>query len=207
MKDIIPQGYFPSMGEADMRRLRSLLLAGVTLGLLVGSSGCFNPFAMGFLTPIPVQPWVGDQMEERACYGKNDHRTPILPPIPPGFRPLCEDPPGPAEIIRAMPRVTRGVPFVYEEHRDDYQFAVEKIVDTIDPPRFFPLIGPAQLHHCHYKCTVYYTETINSCYPFPYYCKRRRVEVVYIDKDHLHQCVSGPEAQMSVTRDLDARLP
>ena len=90
-----------------------------------------------------------------------------------------------------MPRIVRGIPYVYEEFRDDYEFTVEKLVDHVDPPRFFPLIGPAQLHHCHWKCTVYYTETIESGYPFPFRCVRPRVQVVYLDLDHLHLC-PGP---------------
>ena len=183
-----------------MRRLPKLWLL---LGALIPcvTSGCINPFAMGIGTPIPVQPWVAEHIQERIV-NKNDHRTPILPPIPPGHRPLCEDPPDRAEILRAMPRVTRGVPYVYEEHRDDIEFTVEKISDVIDPPRFFPLVGPAQVHHCHWKCTVFYNETIESCHPFPFQIKRRRVEVVYIDKDHLHLCVQGADAQASVTRDM-----
>ena len=101
-----------------------------------------------------------------------------------------------------MPRVVRGVPFILEEHRDDIEFSVVKIGDTIDPPRFYPLVGPAQLHHCHWKCTVYYTETLAGCEPFPFQTKRRRVQVVYIDKDHLHLCVQGADAQGVVTRDM-----
>jgi hypothetical protein len=102
-----------------------------------------------------------------------------------------------------MPRVTRGIPYVYEEFRDDIQVVSELIKDTVDPPRFFPLVGPAQLHHCHWKCTIYYTETIESGYPFPFRCKRPRVEVVYIDKDHLHLYPhGGPEAFQSTFRDL-----
>ena len=104
---------------------------------------------------------------------------------------MCEDPPDKAEILRAMPRVTRGVPYIYEEFRDDIDVTVEKLVDIVVPPRLFLLVGPAQVHHCHWKCTVYYTETISSDYPFPFRAKRRRIEVVYIDKDHLHQCISG----------------
>ena len=125
-------------------------------------------------------------------------RVPVLPPIPPGHRPYCEDPPDQQEILRAMPRVTRGIPYIYEEFRDDIEFTVEKLVDKVDPPRFIPLIGPAQLHHCHWKCTVYFTETVDSSYPFPFRVKRRRAEVVYIDKDHLHLCVSGQDAQREV---------
>lgn len=176
-----------------------LLLAGLLPAFV---SGCVNPFGMGFATPVPIQPWVADRIEERLSNYNYDFRTPVLPPIPAGFRPLCEDPPDRAAILRAMPRVTRGIPYVYEEFRDDIEFTVEKLVDHVDPPRFFPLIGPAQLHHCHWKCTVYFTETIESSYPFPFRTKRRRAEVIYIDKDHLHLCVSGTDARQAVTRDM-----
>ena len=116
---------------------------------------------------------------------------------------MCEDPPDRAAILRAMPRVVRGVPYFYEEFRDDIQIVSERMVDKIDPVRFFPLIGPAQLHHCHWKCTVYFTETVQSGYPFPFQNKRPRVQVVYIDKDHLHLYAgTNPQAQDSVSRDL-----
>jgi len=168
-------------------------------------TGC-TPFGMGLGTPIPVQPWVADQIESRMT-NKNDFRTPVMPAIPPGHRPYCEDPPDHAEILRVLPRVTRGVPYIYEEFRDDIEFTVEKLVDRVDPPRFFPLLGPAQLHHCHWKCTVYYTETIESMHPFPFRVKRRRAEVVYIDKDHLHMCVSGPDAQQAVFQEMSKVRP
>ena len=106
----------------------------------------------------------------------------------------CEDPPDDAMVIRAMPHVTRGVPYFYEEFRDNVQIVKERLVDKIDPPRFFPLIGPAQLHHCHWKCTIYYVETVESGYPFPFQCKRPRVEVVYIDKDHLQLYAGANQA-------------
>jgi len=185
-------------------RLRLILLvtAGLAPTLL---SGCIIwPLSMGIFTPIPIQPWVPHRIEERMCL-KSDAYTPILPPIPAGYRPLCEDPPDRRTIMRAMPRPARGIPYIYEEFRDDMDFTVEKLVDVIDPPRFYPLVGPAQLHHCHYKCTIYYTETVESSYPFPFYCKRRRTEVVYIDRYHLHLCASTPEARQSITRDLTTR--
>jgi hypothetical protein len=167
--------------------------------------GCAFPWSMGLFTPIPVMPWVSERMEEKLGNFRNDYRTPVLGPIPSGYRPLCEDPPDRAAILRAMPRVTRGLPYFYEEFRDDIEFTVEKLVDVIDPPRFFPLLGPAQLHHCHWKCTVYYNETIESGYPFPFRVKRRRVEVVYIDKDHLHQYAATPEVQQSMAQDMTGR--
>ena len=193
-----------------MRRPRvglrtGLLLAVAILSPLAGSgcTGFFWPLSMGCWTPVPVPPWVTERMEEK-YQGKNDFRTVIMPPIREGFPPpLCEDPPDDAMVIRALDNVTRGVPYFYEEFRDDIQVVTERMVDKIDPPRFYPLIGPAQLHHCHWKCTVYYTETVESGYPFPVRLRRNRVEVVYIDKDHLHLCPGGgPDVQSKVTRDL-----
>ncbi len=184
-----------------MGKARSLmLLAGAALPLAF--AGCF-PYSMGVATPIPVPPWVTERMEEKYC-AKNDFRTPIMPPIREGYPlPMCEDPPDESMILRAMPHVARGIPYFYEEHRDDIQIVTERLVDRIDPPRFFPLVGPAQLHHCHWKCTVYYTETVESGYPFPFRCKRPRVEVLYIDKDHLHMYACGPDQlQLGLTRDL-----
>jgi hypothetical protein len=185
-----------------MGKLRTwVLIAGAILAPFT-ASGClpwtFYPWAMGCWTPLPVPPWVTERMEDKYCH-KNDWRTPILPPIHEGFPPpLCEDPPDEAMILRAMPRVVRGVPYVYEEFRDGIQIVTERIVDKIDPCRFYPLVGPAQLHHCHWKCTVYYVETIESTQPFPVRCTKPRVQVIYIDKDHLHLCVGCDTQKLQV---------
>lgn len=185
-----------------MKRARSLAMWTLMCLAPCWLTGCF-PWSLAFLPALTVQPWVTERMEEKYQY-PNDTRTPILPPIREGFAPpTCEDPPDDAHILRSLPRMARGVPYFYEEFRDDVQIVTERIVDKIDPPRFFPLIGPAQLHHCHWKCTVYYNETIESGYPFPVRVKRPRIQVVYIDKDHLHMYVGNdPETQKSVTRDL-----
>ncbi len=116
----------------------------------------------------------------------------ILAPIKPGERANCDDPPDNREIMRVLGNLDRGVAPIYEISRDDFEFTVEKLVDRIDPPRFFPMIGPAQLHHCHWKCTVYFTETVEISYPYPFKTKNRRSEVVYIDKDHVHLFVTEP---------------
>ena len=55
---------------------------------------------------------------------------------------------------KAMPIRSRVAwPFLYEVQRNNIRIVKERIADYIDPPRFVPLIGPAQLHHAHYKCT------------------------------------------------------
>jgi hypothetical protein len=190
-----------------MGKMRGLVLISGAVLTLVGSGGCHPmqllPCSTGLFTPIPVFPWVTERMEEKYCW-KNDHRTTIMPPIREGFPPpLCEDPPDEAMILRAMPHIPRGVPYFYEEFRDNIQIVTERMVDKIDPCRFYPLIGPAQLHHCHWKCSIYYLETVESGYPFPFQCKKQRVEVVYIDKDHLHLCPGANQAmQKEFTRDL-----
>jgi len=89
------------------------------------------------------------------------------------------------EVLRALPRSPRQVPVVFEVFRDDMSVVAERLVRQVNPPRFFPLVGEAELHHDHWKCTVYYTETMESSYPHPVRTKRPRVEVVYIDKDYL----------------------
>jgi hypothetical protein len=198
-------------------RLRITLRAGALLAVAILvpllAAGCdpiagahflVHPFSMGAATPIPVPPWVTENLERKYIYNKTDFRTVIMAPILEGVPPpVCEDPPDTATVLRAIEDVKRGVPYICEEFRDDIEVISERIVDRIDPPRFYPLVGPAQLHHCHWKCTVYFTQTCESGYPFAVRLKRPRVEVVYIDKDHLHlfPC-GGPEVKQQFTRDL-----
>lgn len=180
------------------RKLWLLALAILPLGV----AGC-NPLTLGLLTPWPVQPWTAERMDQKLSH-KNDGRVPIMPPVRSGYpAPICEDPPSDGEVLRAMPRVPRGVPYIYEVFRDDIVIVKNKLVDVIDPPRFFPLVGPAQLHHCHWECVIYYNELCQSDYPFPVYVKKPRVQVIYIDKDHLHLYVGeDPEVQRQITQDL-----
>jgi hypothetical protein len=192
-------------------KLRALLLLAAAVLVPSATTGCvgdttffIHPFSMGCWTPIPVPPWVTENLERKYAWNKTDFRTVIMPPIREGFPPpVCEDPPDDATVIRVMEDVTRGVPYIYEEFRDDIEVVTERIVDRIDPPRFYPLVGPAQLHHCHWKCTIYYTETCESAYPFPVRIRRPRVQVVYIDRDHLHLAPAGPpEVQQQITREM-----
>ena len=158
---------------------------------IVSSTGCL------------IQPWVPERMAEKYQY-TNDHRTPIMPPIRDGYpAPLCEDPPSDGEVYRALPGKLRGVPYVYEEFWDDIVISKNRIVDQIDPPRFFPLIGLAQLHHCHWECVVKYNETIMSAQPFPTYIRKPRTKVIMIDRDHMHLYVgTDPQRQLETLLDM-----
>jgi hypothetical protein len=145
------------------------------------------------VTPAPVVPWRAEPVQAKSD-SKGDYSTPIImPPIRDGIPPpLCEEPPSEAAVLRWLDPPVR-VPGVIESFRDDIEVVTERLVDRIDPPRFYPLVGPAQLHHCHYKCTVYYTEVMELSYPFPVRVTKPRVEVVYIDKDHVHLCNTDEE--------------
>jgi hypothetical protein len=171
-------------------------LGGAILGtvLAVSLSGCWAG-----LTLVPQPPWTGERMAEK--YDKRlQQRAAILPPILPGQPiPTCEDPPSEEEIVRALPKVKRGIPFITEEFRDDFEFDIQKVVDSIDPCTYFPLVGPAQLHHCHYVVTVRWKERKKSDQPWAYWVENERTEVLQMDKDHLHLCVGNdPRYQQSM---------
>ena len=103
----------------------------------------------------------------------------------------------PASIRRARKRSgtrcpsSRTGPVFYETQRNNVRILIEKIGEKVDPCKIYPLAGPCQLVHCHYKCTVYYDELYWSDYPIPFNHVDHKVEVVYIDKDHLRRC-GGP---------------
>ena len=76
---------------------------------------------------------------------------------------------------------------LHERYRDNVRIHKIKIADYIDPPRVVPLIGPVQLHHAHYKCTIYFSETTRVGWPVPYTTvDEDGAEVIYIDHNHFH---------------------
>lgn len=170
------------------------------------SSGCYGTYLylikdafiggwfFGTTPPIPVTPFMSQQIEDTYWEEERYKRVPILDPIEGENAPLfCLDPPKPDEVMRALPDdVSGGVPFLAETFRNGVRIVVEKIVDRVDEPRFYPQVGPARLHHCHYKCTVYFEKTIRSSWPVPFTHVDQVQEVVYIDHDHLIR-VAGPE--------------
>jgi Bacterial type II and III secretion system protein len=117
--------------------------------------------------------------------------------IVPGQLPSGDIPPSRAEILRALPPASPGIPYVYDEYRDNFQITYEKIADRIDAPVFVPLVGPAQVHHGHWKCYVYFTQTIEVAYPVPFKVAKKRAAVVYIDKDRLHLCAGQPQSEQA----------
>jgi hypothetical protein len=85
-----------------------------------------------------------------------------------------------AEVLRAMPRVTRVIPFVAEMFRDDIVIVKNRLKSG---PAEVTVLGLSlPVVSTHWECSVYYTETVASEFPFPVKLSKPRVQVVYIDK-------------------------
>ncbi len=142
--------------------------------------------------PLPVSAWQSQQIEDELWALERDRVT-ILDPIEGENAPtFCQDPPSDDEVMRALPdSPAGGFAFLMETHRNNVRIVKELIVDRLDEPRVYPLVGPARLKHCHYKCTVYYDKVMRSYWPIPFTHNDQTQEVVYIDKDYLIR-VAGP---------------
>jgi hypothetical protein len=139
--------------------------------------------------PIPVSPYYQDKKEDEWWVKERYDRVPILGPITSG--PVeALDPPSDDEVMFALERahpLEGGLPLLHEVQRSNVRIVKDKIADYVDPPRHYPLVGPAQHHHAHYKCTVYYTETTRVGWPLPHTLRDEDSrEVIYIDHNHLH---------------------
>ncbi|AMV19729.1 hypothetical protein VT03_17665 [Planctomyces sp. SH-PL14] len=185
--------------------LKRLCLALMLALTVVPSSGCKlffyavkDLFIAGnffWTTPfIPVSPYFSQQIEDTYWEEERYKRVIVMDPIEGENAPLfCLDPPSPDEVYRALPDMTSGgVAFLAETSWNNVRMVVEPIVDRLDDCRFYPMVGPARLHHCHYKCTVYYEETKRSYWPVPFTHKDQVQQVVYVDHDYLIRC-AGPD--------------
>jgi hypothetical protein len=166
-----------------------------TLALLaISTTGCYgvhNGYNIGFLGyPLPVSPYYQHKQEEKFWLKERYERVPILGPTTSGGPTVALDPPSDDEIMHALEKarpVQGGVPLLWEKQRNNVRIIKEKIADYVDPPRFYPLIGPAQLHHAHYKCTIYFEEKTIVGYPKPHTLHdRESIETIYIDHNHFH---------------------
>jgi len=186
---------------------RFCLLAAMTL-VTLPSSGCklaywfakdawYAAVHFGTTPLIPVTPYFSQKVEDQYWHEERYGRVPILDPIEGENAPLfCLDPPTPDHVVRSLPDPRPGgVPFLAETQWNNMKFVVTPIVDEVSECRFFPMAGPARLHKCHYKCTVFFEETKRSHWPVPFTFTEQREEVVYIDKNHLIRC-AGPVNQI-----------
>jgi len=173
------------------KTVSAAILTVVVLSLLP-ASGCatYGPNLGLMAYPIPVSPFFQDELEDKFWMEERYNKVPILGPITAGGPPVALDPPSPDEVMRALEEahpLEGGLPFLFETQRNNVRMTIDPIADYVDPPRVYPLIGPAQLHHAHYKCTVYYSQVDRTGWPIPYTTFNEDAqEVLYIDHNHLH---------------------
>ncbi len=185
--------------------MKRMSLFAVLALLVISAPGCvavkdvvvnsliFSEF-WGTTPLIPVSPYYSQLIEDTYHEEERYSKVPVLDAVEGENAPLyCLDPPSPDEVIRALPASEKGAggfAFLAETSLNNVRMVIEPIVDRVDECRFYPLVGPARLHHCHYKCTVYYDKTIRSDWPVPFTHNDQSQEVVYIDHDHLIRCTS-----------------
>jgi hypothetical protein len=188
-----------------LQRTVSAAFLGLILGMLATTTGCVTEYGptIGLLSyPVPVSPYFQKAFEDRFWNHERYELVPILGPITQGGPAVALDPPSQDEIMRALEKarpVQGGLPLLYEVQRNNVRMVVEPIADYVDPPRVYPMVGVAQLHHAHYKCTIYFSEATRVGWPIPYTTvKEDAQEVVYIDHNHLHMVGNvntGPGSQ------------
>ncbi len=162
-----------------------------TLGMTTGCQTVYGPQLGVFATPpIPVPAFFQDCLEDKAYEHERYERVPILGPLTAGGPAKALDPPTDDEVTRALEHIYKckgGIPYAWTRNRNNVRVVKELIADYVDPPRVYPMVGPAQLHHAHYKCSVYYTEVVRVGWPIPYTTTDEEAqEVIYIDHNHLH---------------------
>lgn len=170
------------------------VLGVIVLGLAalssVGCAGVAGPQLGVFGIPIPISPYFQDKKEDEFWDKERYDRVPILGPTTAGGPVQALDPPSDDEIMRTLERtdpVEGGLPLLHEVQRNNVRIIKEKIADYHDPPRFYPLIGPAAQHHAHYKCTVYFTKVTRVGWPVPHTLRDEDSrEVIYVDHNHFH---------------------
>ena len=120
---------------------------------------------------------------------RNFSGPPILPPIQPGAACSAMDAPSEGEVMKKLEKarpIENSAQCKVERNR--VRIVSKMIQDCLDPPRIMPLVGPVQVHHMHWKCTVYFKEVIYTNEPKPHTTVDEDCqEVIYVDRDHLHR--------------------
>ena len=174
------------------QRIAPIALVLVAAVVSLGSTGCttLGPSLGIWAFPIPVSAYFQKKKEDEFWFRERYKRVPILGPITSGGI-TALDPPSDDEVMCALEKaqpVQGGVPQLWERNRNKVRIVKEKIADYVDPPRQYPLVGPAQQHHAHYKCTIYYEDVRRIGWPVPHTLRDEDArEVIYVDHNHLHQ--------------------
>ena len=121
---------------------------------------------LGISIAGPLLGWIGSAILE-------PEMVPLFGPITAGTETALEAP-SDEEVIRALAKAAHtkdrcSMPEI--PLPGNLRIRKTRISEHVDPPKVYPMIGPAQHHHTHYRCTIK-----GDGLP----------EVVYIDHNHLH---------------------
>lgn len=160
-------------------------------GFSVTKTPDVKPVGVDEARAVMLQAYAGLPRENEA-----GQKVSILPPL--NEKPDClPAPPSDEEVLTLLDKVNPVeslVPGLETTYRTVKGIEKQLISDFVDPPRTLPLVGPVQIHHFHYKCTVHFTETTRVGWPIPHTIKNGDcVEVLYIDKDHFHRIEQNAE--------------
>jgi len=184
-----------------MKKHILVAVSAFTLLFALLSTGCVGVTApaasIGLASvPIPVTPFFQQGYEDLHWENLRYNKVAIMEPVRNG-QAVALDAPSDDQVIRALEKirpVSGSVPFLETTHRTNIRITKELLADYLDEPTMVPLVGPAQIHHSHWRCTVYFTETVNCGWPIPQtLINEEAQEVIYIDLDHLHRV--GPEVE------------
>jgi hypothetical protein len=179
------------------RKIFTIGCVGVLALAVAATSGCIGVGGPGLgaaSVPLPVSPYHQQKAEDHAFESSRYGKVVIMPPITEDNH-IALDPPSDDQVMRALEKVRPvggSVPGLETTIRNVKGITKELISDYVDPVRVMPLVGPVQLHHAHYKCTVYFQEITHVGWPIPHMMKTDDgMEVLYIDCDHLHRVGGG----------------
>lgn len=172
-------------GEAMRRRV---VLADLTCGFFVGGALLI---AWSATAEVPIPSGAGKPSEFSTLgVSAKSPDCEILGPMTSGGHAVPLDPPTPDEVFRALAtsKLSNGVSPPVGGQPRNVRLVLERVADYVDDVRVFPLLGPMQMHHARYKCTIFSNE------PTDKEVRSRRPDVnqhvrqlLYIDHKHLHQ--------------------
>ena len=143
----------------------------------------------------PIQERLTEMRTPVLANGAERYRKVVV--LPPSSEHPTVEPPSDDRVIRELAKVR---PVAEGVSRHVKAITKELLADYADPPRSFPLVGLAQLHHIHYKCTVNFEDVQQEGSPIPHQVNvEQGIEVLYIDLDRLRRV--DPEIPLRSTSD------
>ncbi len=111
------------------------------------------------------------------------------------FEIVTIDPPTDAEVLDALSQKSKEaeIPFLNETERKNVVILKEKLSQSAEPARVYPLVGPAQVHLARFKCTVIFDEVQKGEWPIPTAKSAGKSMEFLIDKSRVVRVKSVPQ--------------